>query len=458
MLEYIVMFFDAIVSLGSVVMAPIFIMIIGLIFGIGFGRALKSALLVAIGFVGMNVITGLIGQYLGPVSALLMETYDLGLSAIDVGWTVASTIAFATDIGLFIIPICLSVNAIMFFTKQTKTINVDIWNFWHYAFTGAMVYAITDNIWFGYTVAALHMAASLKLADASAPYIESVVGLKGVSIPQANAASTVPLAILLDKIYDKIPGLNKIKADPETINKKFGVFGEPAVVGFILGAAMSLLVRLPIKDVMTNGVGVAALLYLLPRMVKILMEGLVPISTAARDFVTKKYGDEEDIYIGMDSAITLGHPTTLAVSVVMIPILFLLAAILPFNIVLPASLTGVAFGICLFTPIHKGDFVRTLISAIIYYTILFALSSVFAPTFTEVAASVGVAVSEGMAYIGYHGWNILGSTFGLLGFTGVIGLVVSVLLAVIIFVFSNYAQKQSKKTIKEENIKPVDIQ
>ena len=103
MLEVIVGFFDWIVGLGSVVMAPVFIMIIGLIFGIGIGRALKSALLVAIGFVGMNVITGLIGQYLGPVSAQLMETYDLGLSAIDVGWTVASTIAFATDIGLFII-------------------------------------------------------------------------------------------------------------------------------------------------------------------------------------------------------------------------------------------------------------------------------------------------------------------------------------------------------------------
>jgi|LSQX01.2.fsa_nt_gb PTS system galactitol-specific IIC component len=456
MLEVIVGFFDWIVGLGSVVMAPVFIMIIGLIFGIGIGRALKSALLVAIGFVGMNVITGLIGQYLGPVSAQLMETYDLGLSAIDVGWTVASTIAFATDIGLFIIPLCLAVNAIMFVTKQTKTINVDIWNFWHYAFTGAMVYAMTENIWFGYIVAALHMAASLKLADASAPLIESVVGLPGVSIPQASAASTVPLAIFLDKVYDRIPGLNKIKADPETINKKFGIFGEPAVVGFVLGAAMSLLVRLPIKDVLTNGVGVAALLYLLPRMVKILMEGLVPISNAARDFVTRKYSDEEDIYIGMDSAITLGHPTTLAVSVVMIPILFLLAAILPFNIVLPASLTGVAFGICLFTPIHKGDFVRTLISAIIYYTVLFALSSIFAPTFTAVAASVGASVTEGMTYIAYHGWNILGSLYGLLGFAGVLGLVGSVVLTVAVFAFSEISQRQAQKAIDKET-KPAGI-
>ena len=441
--------FEWISSMGSTVMAPVFIIIIGILFGAGIPKSLKSGLTVAIGFVGLNLITGLIGQYLGPVSSELMSKYDLGLSAIDVGWTVASGITFATEIGVFAIPICLGVNAIMLITNQTKTVNIDIWNFWHFAFTGAMCYSITGNIWFGFAAMIVHCAVTLKLADWSAPMIQNVVGIEGVSIPQASAASTVPIAIVLDKIYDRIPGLNKINADPDTINKRLGVLGEPATIGFILGVTMSALVALPLKTILTNGIGVATLLYMLPRMVKIIMEGLLPISSAARTFVNKKFKDK-DIYIGMDSAITLGHPTTLAVSVVMIPILFLLAAILPNNIVLPASLTGVAFVVCLFTAIHKGDFVRTLLSAIIIHGTLLTLSSIFAPTFTNVAAGIGTAVTEGMTYIAYMGWNVIGSTFGLFAFLGLPGIIGILALAAVIFVGANMGLKNSKKTENKE--------
>jgi len=444
--------FEWIVGMGSTVMVPIFIIIIGLIFGLGLGKSLKSGLTVAIGFVGLNLVTGLIGQYLGPVSQMLMDKYDLGLSAIDVGWTVASGIAFSTKVGAFIIPICLAVNAIMLVTKLTKTINIDIWNFWHYAFTGAMVYQISGNIWFGFLAAIVHCAVSLRLADWGASLIEEVVGIPGVSIPQAHAASTVPIAVFLDKVYDKIPGLNKIQADPEVINERFGILGEPSTIGFFLGVIMSLMVGLPIKNILTNGIGVATLLYLLPRMVSIIVDGLVPISTAARNFVSKHFADREDLYIGMDSAITLGHPTTLAVSVLMIPFLFLLAAVLPFNIILPASLTGVAFVVCLFTAIHKGNFVRTFISGNIIYTIYFFLASVFAPTITAIASDIGYAATEGVQFIGYLAWNWIGSVFGLFAFLGLPGIIGVLAIGVALFWFTKTKIGGSKPDLQSEEV------
>lgn len=49
----------------------------------------------------------------------------------------------------------------------------------------------------------------------------------------------------------------------------------------------------------------AAVMVLMPRMVKILMEGLLPVSESAREWLNKRFGDRE-IYIGLDAAVALG--------------------------------------------------------------------------------------------------------------------------------------------------------
>lgn len=43
------------------------------------------------------------------------------------------------------------------------------------------------------------------------------------------------------------------------------------------------------------------------------------------------------MYIGLDTAVTLGHPTTIAVGLLLIPIMLILASILPGNKVLPSQ-------------------------------------------------------------------------------------------------------------------------
>jgi PTS system galactitol-specific IIC component len=53
-----------------------------------------------------------------------------------------------------------------------------------------------------------------------------------------------------------------------------------------------------------ESMSVAALMFLLPRITKIIMEGLVPISEQTRNFMQKKYHGAE-FYIGLDSAVLL---------------------------------------------------------------------------------------------------------------------------------------------------------
>ena len=59
----------------------------------------------------------------------------------------------------------------------------------------------------------------------------------------------------------------------------------------------------------------AGVMVLMPRMVKLLMEGLIPISEGAREFLQKRFGEDSEnakIYIGLDAAVTTGHPAVIA--------------------------------------------------------------------------------------------------------------------------------------------------
>ena len=42
----------------------------------------------------------------------------------------AAAVAYNTAVGALIIPICLGVNFLMLITKTTRTVNIDLWNYW----------------------------------------------------------------------------------------------------------------------------------------------------------------------------------------------------------------------------------------------------------------------------------------------------------------------------------------
>lgn len=394
-MEFIKGIFDYISSLGSTVMVPIMFMVVAMCFGLGFAKSFKVGLTIGIGFIGLNLVIGLFWTYLTPAADLLLARFGLELSYFDAGWMVGSAIGFASPIGTFIIPFALLVNIILLALKLTKTLNVDIWNFWHYCFYGAIAYYITGSLVWGYVMAGVMAALSLKFGDLGAGYIEDEMGVPGISVPQCFAASTIPYAFALEALYDKIPGFNKLDMNSETLAKKLGVFGEPATIGFALGLLISIAVGYDLATTVSTALGVAALLFLMPRMVKVLMEGLIPLSEAAKSFMQKHFKGR-DFYIGLDSAITLANPTTILVSVVIIPITIFIA-FLPFNVVLPAGdLAAGAFYACFFSLIHKGNLPRTLLSTSLLMVAVYALMSHFAPVINTMAVAAGYANSSAM--------------------------------------------------------------
>lgn len=377
------------VNLGAQVMMPIIFTVFGLLVGLKLSKAVKSGLMIGIGFIGLNVIIALLTDNLEPVVEQMLRGAGLNFTVIDIGWPAASAIGFGSAVGILVIPVCLLVNVIMLLTKTTKTINVDIWNYWHFAFTGSIVYMLTKDLVVSLLMAAFNMIIVMVIADRTAPLVEKELGLPGISIPHAFTASFVPIAFVINWVLDRIPGVNKINMDYKKLQKKLGVFGDPAILGMLIGVIWGIVARYDVKGILNLGVVISAVFVLIPKMAAILMEGLMPVSETVQAKLQEKFKGNSKLLLGLDSAIGVGNPVTLTISLLLIPLTILMVFILPGNEFLPfASLSGLSFMLVLITPICRNDCFRTLVVGVVVVASALLIGTSIAPIFTEAAVNV----------------------------------------------------------------------
>lgn len=389
-----------ILDCGASVMLPIIIFILGVLMKAGVGKSFKAGITIGIGFTGIGLVTGLLANQLGPVAQQMTERLGLNMDIIDIGWPAMSSITWAWSAAGLMIPICLIVNIVLLSLKLTKTMNVDIWNYWQFAFVGAAVSVVTDSVVIGLAAGALISALALILADFTAPYIEKYFDMPAISFPHLTALGCLPIVYPLMWVLDRIPGINKIEISAESLRKKFGIFGEPMMMGLIIGFVLAALAGAEPQVILQTGIGLASVMYLMPKMVSCLMEGLMPISEAAQEMMSKRFEGRE-IYIGLDAAVALGEPAVIAVGLVLVPITILLAVILPGNRILPfADLAVIPYIVCLFTAMSKGNIFRSLVIGTVVMGCVLLMASTLGPIETPLAVSAGVSIPEGAALIG----------------------------------------------------------
>lgn len=373
------------VDLGPSVMLPILLFIFALILGTKPAKAVKAGLTVGFGFIGLNLVIGLLTNSLGPAAKAMVENFGFQLDTIDVGWPAAAAISFGTALGSLAIPIGIGVNVLLLLLGLTRTLGVDIWNYWHCAFTGSLVYALTGNFALGLFTIAVHMIVIFLLGDLIAKDVEKFYGFKNITFPHGASAPSYLVAKPLNWVFDRIPGFNKLEANPETIQKRLGIFGDSTVMGVLIGIVIGILAGYSIEAILQLAVQTGAVMLLMPRMVSLLMEGLSPISEAAGDFVRRRLPGR-DLYIGMDSAISVGHPAVLSASLIIVPITLFLAVILPGNKVLPfGDLATIPFLVCLMTIVFRGNIIRTVVAGTIYMAVGLLIATWAAPLITDAA-------------------------------------------------------------------------
>jgi PTS system galactitol-specific IIC component len=133
----------------------------------------------------------------------------------------------------------------------------------------------------------------------------------------------------------------------------------------------------------------SAVLVVLPKVVAILMEGLIPISEGAREYLQKRFPGR-DMLIGLDAAVVIGHPANMAIALLGVPIALLLAVVLPYNRMLPfGDLAALPFYILWGVAAARGNMVRGLLNAIITIAFILWIGTSLGPLTTELARSAG---------------------------------------------------------------------
>ena len=303
----------------------------------------------------------------------------------------------------------------MLLTKTTRTVNIDLWNYWHFAFLGAMVYFATDSLCWAFYAAIVLYVITLCMADfTSKGFQKYYKDCDGLSIPQPFCQSFTPFAWAVCWVWEKIAGRRskvegeekKKELDAEWLKEKFGLLGEPLFLGVVIGLAVGVLqyrdfaaIKKAIPQILALGVTVGAVMELIPRITALFIEGLKPISEATRAMVESKFKGLKGLSIGMSPALVIGHPTTLVVSILLIPVILFLSVFLPGNKFLPlASLAAMFYLFPCVLPITKGNVPKTFIVGLVALICGLFFVTNLTPAFTKAifaANCEGISVPAG---------------------------------------------------------------
>ncbi len=376
-------------SLGSSVLVAVVMFILGLCFRAGFSKSLRGGLYAGIGLAGLSVIINAATSALTPAIQAFSENFASGMTVTDVGWGSAG-IAFAwPGLGFVIIGI-LVVNVIMVLLKLTKTMWTDIWSIWHGNVLGGLVWAMTGSIWLGVLAGVVFLAIGSKFADWTAKDYQEFNDMPGIAVPCTTSLLGL-VAKPFNALFEVIPGINKINFKPDAIRDKMGIFGELGVMGVIIGIVIGILGRLSYGAVLQLGISVGVLMVFLPKTVSVLCEGIMPIANSIIEVVQEKFGGRE-LYVGVDCAALLGHPSVMASAVILYPLIVILSVILPGNKLLPiASLAIVPYWCGAVAAQFKGNVFRIVLFVLLWTIPVFYIASAMAPLHTLTMGQLGLA-------------------------------------------------------------------
>lgn len=385
-----------VLGFGPTVLLPLVLFFLALFFKVKPAKALRSSLIVGIGFVGIYAIFDILTSNVGPAAQAMVEQTGISLPVVDLGWPPLAAITWGSPIAPFVIPLTMLINVAMLALNKTRTVDVDMWNYWHFALAGTLVYYSTGSFVLGLFAAAIAAIVVLKLADWSAPLVAKYFGLEGISLPTLSSVVFFPIGLLFDKIIDKIPGVNRIHIDPENVQKKMGIFGEPMMVGTILGVLLGIIAGYDFKHILLLGISIGGVMFILPRMVRILMEGLLPLSEAIKKYLNAKYPGRDDLFIGLDIAVAVGNPAIISTALILTPISVFIAFLLPGNKVLPlGDLANLAVMASMIVLACRGNIFRAVITAIPVIVADLWIATKIAPFITGMAKDVNFKMAEG---------------------------------------------------------------
>jgi len=386
---------NGMLGLGSTVVLPIIMFLIGLLFGVDWKKSFSAGLMLGVAFAGMGAILGFMIGAISPAASAMVKNTGRNLTNLDLGWTPTAAIAWSWSFAFLMFPLEIAINIVMLALNWTRCLNVDMWNVWNLVFTGVLVSGISGSVPLAFVMCGIQAVLQLKQADYSCYQIEELTGIKGVALPHSLFFTSILMVPVRDFLLKFIPGLKNVRMGPEELRDKIGVFGENHVLGFFVGAFIGILARYSVKDILALAVNAGTGLTLFPMVARLFITALMPIADGAKDFMAKRFPGRE-FSIGLDWPFTAGLSSMWVAAILNVPWMLFLAFVLPGNTALPY---GGILNLCATITaciICQNDVLQTLILTFLFQPLWLYAGTVFAAPLTALAKKVGtVTMPEG---------------------------------------------------------------
>jgi PTS system galactitol-specific IIC component len=378
-------------SFKAFVMLPVVILVIALVSRMKWSSALLAALQLGAGFAGIFLVYDLFLGLLKPAVEAISATRGLNFPVVDAGWPPLAAITWASWIAPVSIALVLGLNLALLFLKATTTLYIDLWNYWHFAFLGALVLALTSNPWLAFASVIVLAVFSLKMTEWSAPHVKAQMGIEGVGVSPFSVTSFLPWAVALDALFDKIPGVRRWNWNPGAAKSKASALGQPMVLGFFLGIFLGVLAGYDFRKTAELAVQVAAILFVLPQCGGLIGQAMNEVGEALRARLAKNLAGRT-VVLSLDTGFLMTNASVMATGLVLMPLALGLAFVVPGNRVLPAGdLPNLISIFSLTVLIFRGNVVRAVIAALPVVAGFLWISSTMAPLITDLGAKSGVA-------------------------------------------------------------------
>jgi len=377
-------------TFGATVFVPVILFFICLILGTTVKKAFYSGLYAGIGLTGF---TWLINQYIPiivPVVQNMVKVTNIQLPVVDIGWQATSIIAYATQAGMIFLGVGLLFQIVLFLVRWTNVFQPsDLWNNYSYMAWGSMIFVITKDMWLALAVMLVMNLYSLLFSELLSKRWSTYYNYPNCTIIQLHHVPQTVFAVPMNWVLNKL-GASKVKWSPDELRERLGFIGDPIVLGLLLGLLLGFLGNLnklatlaAWGNIVLVAISTSAVMAIFPRVASLFAQAFAPLTEAARKRTVKNVTDE--IYIGINDASGYGESATLITGIIMIPLMVLVAAILPGNRTLPlVDLIALPFMVEPIVAVCNGNIFKAIISAVIWFSFGLYISTVTAPVFTQV--------------------------------------------------------------------------
>ena len=402
---------------GASVVVPIMIFIVALCLKVKPKTAMMSAFYAGVGLTGFGWVIQAFTPTITKIIKQMVSNTGIKLPIVDIGWQAGSLASFGSMVGLSFFVFGLIAELLLFAFGVTKIFMAsNLWNNFGFMIWGTVCYYVTHNFWLSLGLSFFMLLYALLLAEVQADRWSDYYGVKNTSVASLHNIEQVVPAIILDPLWNLL-GFNKVKMTPEYFKNKLGVFGEPTTLGALLGLLIGILGNINALNTMkawgqilTVAVQLSAIMTIFPLITNVFSQAFTPLADEIDKNTHKKTGNSDESvnevtnkkrwFLGVDDGVGYGEPATIISGVILIPIMVLIAFILPGNKTLPiVDLISLPFMVESIVAITRGNILKVIANGIVWFSLGLYASSWLGTFYTGAVSHYGVALPAGIVLI-----------------------------------------------------------